>query len=350
MKTTGLKILTLLTGLSFLFFLNSCADADGSEKKDEEAGSFTYVQIMKAKSEPFVKYISLIGVAKPFKTADIAAEEGGIIAKFSKDKGAYVKDGEVILVLKNEVLKANLDAAKAQYDMAETNFRKQEEIYRQKVTSELQFLNSKYERDAAKANYELIKSRYEKTFIKAPFSGIVDQKYIEEGEFAGPGTPIITLVSIDRIKVEAGVPENYVNDVKAGNNVKVIFNDLEKAEYNEKISYVGSSIDRDNRTFLIEILILNKGRKIKPELNAEVKVEKEMYKDVVVIPENIVTETDQGNIVFVEENGAAKMRVVEVVSRFDNKAAVNRGLKEGENLIHVGYQNLIDGEKVKVLE
>ena len=352
MKKRSVEILIVVALITLSLLINACSDAGGTEKKEQENAEdgFTYVEVMKTKHEPFVKYITLIGAAKANQKANIASDEGGKIKKFLKDKGDYVEEGEVILVLDNDVLKASLDAVNAQYEMAEMNFKKQEDVYNQKVTSELQFLNAKYERDAAKANYELTKSRYDHTFIKAPFSGVLDMKFVEEGEFAAPGNPIIALVSIDRIKIEAGVPENYVNDVKKGNNVKIIFNDLDGETYTAKISYVGSTINTDNRTFPIEIEIPNKGRKIKPELNAEVKIERANFDKAVIVPEEVVAKTDQGNVVFVEENGIAKMRKVNVAGRFNNEAAIIEGLNEGDNLIHIGYQKLIDGEKVKILE
>jgi RND family efflux transporter MFP subunit len=343
----GILILSI-TAPSLFFY--SCADADGNEQKKEDPGSFVYVETQEVTFQTYASYISLIGVAKANQEADIAFDEGGKIEKFLKEKGSYVKEGDIILEIENSVLKAGLDAAKAQYEMAEMNFRKQEEIYNEKVTSELQYLNAKYERDAAKANYELINSRYEKTFVKAPFSGIIDMKYIEKGEFAPPGVPIVSIVSIDRMKVEAGVPENYVGDIKVGDNVKIVFNDLGGETYEEKISYVGSSINTDNRTFPVEVVIINRNRKIKPELSAVVKIEKGNFDKVTLVPEDIVSKTDLGNVVFVEENGLAKMRVVKVESRYENKAAISEGLNEGDNIILVGYQNLVDGEKVKVLE
>jgi RND family efflux transporter MFP subunit len=308
------------------------------------------VETKEIKMEPFVTYISLIGVAKAFQQADIAYDEGGKIEKYHKDKGSFVNEGDVIIEIENSVLKANLDAAKAQYDMSEVNFQKQEEIYKEKVTSELQYLNAKYERDAAKANYELIKSRYEKTFVKAPFSGVVDVKFIEEGEYAAPGAAIVSLVSMNMIKVEAGVPENYVDDVKVGDKVKVVFNDLGGKSFDEKISYVGSSINTDNRTFPIEIVLNNNNRQIKPELNAVVKIENKRFDKAAIIPEEVVSKTDLGNVVFIEKDGIAKMKIVQVKGRYENKAAVTEGLNEGDKLILVGFQNLIDGEKVKVLE
>jgi RND family efflux transporter MFP subunit len=328
----------------------SCDDSEGSEQKnDANKEPVAFVRTIKLKSEQFKDYIQVLGVAKAFHQANLSSDEGGRIKKFVKDKGYYVKNGGVILEMDNDVLRANLDAAKAQYDMAENNFVKQEKIYKENVTSELQYLNAKYERDAAKANYELMKARYERTFIKAPFSGIVDRKYVEMGELVLPGSPIVSLVNMFRIKIEAGVPENFVNRIKRGDSVKVIFKDLQDLEYRAVLSYVGNTITSENRTFPIEIHISNQDGKIKPELSAKVFIQIEKFDSAIIIPEETVTKTDLGYIVFIEEEGVAKMRVIDIISRTNNKVAVRDGLKEDENLIHVGFQNLVDGTKVKVV-
>jgi membrane fusion protein, multidrug efflux system len=347
MKSKLLKIVSLFLLPLGSLFLASCAESEGNNEKEEEE-VYTYVQIEEVSEQPYDDFISLRGVAKAYQKADLASEEGGKIKQFDMQKGSFVREGETILVIENAVLKATMDAAKAQYDMAETNFKMQEKIYQDKVSSEMQYLNSKYERDAAKANYELIKSRYEKSFIRAPFSGIIDQKFIEEGEIAPPGSPIISLVALDLIKIEAGVPENYVNQIKQGDKAIVAFQDLQDATYDEKISFVGSTISPDNRTFPVEILIRNQDRKIKPELSAIVKVMKEKVDGAVVIPEEVIVKTDFGYVVFVEKDGLAEMRNVEIISRNNNKAAIRSGLNEGDKLIIVGYQNLVNGEKIKV--
>ncbi|MDX1702514.1 MAG: efflux RND transporter periplasmic adaptor subunit [Melioribacteraceae bacterium] len=342
--------------LSFILILAlaliniSCGDSEGSEKKKNTNNEpSVFVRTLKLKSEQFTDNISVLGVAKAFHHANLSSDEGGRIKTFVNDKGRYVKEGEVIVELENDVLKANLDVAKAQYNMAESNFVKQEQIYKENVTSELQYLNAKYERDAAKGNYELIKARYERTFIKAPFSGIVDRKFVEMGELVLPGAPIVSLVNMFRIKIEAGIPENYVNSIKRGDSVKVIFKDLQNAEYRAVITYVGSTIISENRTFPIEILINNSEGRIKPELSAQVYIQKKKYDSAIIIPEEVTTKTDLGYAVFVEENGLAKMRIIKIISRSNNKIAVLSGLKEGENLIYIGFQNLVDGTKVKVV-
>jgi RND family efflux transporter MFP subunit len=350
MKSKSKLFLSLILLTAIAYLNTSCNDSAGSEQgKNTNNDPSVFVRTLNLKSEEFTDYISVLGVAKAFQEAKLSSDEGGRIKRFVKDKGYYVKKDEIIAELDNAVLKANLDAAKAQYDMAENNFLRQEQIYKENVTSELQYLNSKFERDAAKANYELIGARYERTFIKAPFSGIIDRKFVEMGELVLPGAPIVSLVNMFRIKIEAGVPENYVNKIKRGDSVKVIFKDLQNAEYRAVLSYVGSTITSDNRTFPIEIYINNSEKKIKPELSAQVSIQKEKYNSAFIIPEEVVTKTDLGYAVFIEEEGIAKMRIVEIISRKNNKVAVSSGLNEGENLIYVGFQNLVEGIKVKVV-
>lgn len=346
------KIIDLLTfGLTIpvLLLTVSCGDSEGSKQVNNNSEPTVYVKTLKLKSESFVDYISLLGVAKAYYHSNLSSEEGGKIKEFLKNKGSFVRKGEVILVLENDVLKSNMDAAKAQYDMAENNFSKQEQIYKEKVISELQFLNSQYERDAAKANYELFKTRYERTFIKAPFTGIVDAKFAEIGEMVLPGSPVVSVVSMYKIKIEAGVPENYVNMINKGDSVRIVFKDLGGATFMEKVSYVGNTISTDNRTFPIEININNREGIIKPELSAQIFVHKEKFSDAIVIPEETLTKTDLGYVVFVEENGVARMKVVEIISRSNNRIALKSGVKEGENLITVGFQSLVDGTKIKVV-
>jgi membrane fusion protein (multidrug efflux system) len=348
MKSYKIKSVIVIFAAVSILALQSCTDTEGTEKP-VDTQRVVYVKTQEIKYQPFVDYISLIGIAKAEKKAEIASDEGGIIKEYIKEKGQFAREGEIILIMDNDILKASLDAAKAQYDLSEINFKKQEQIYKDKVTSELQYLNSKYERDAAKANYDLIKVRYDKTFIKAPFSGVVDHKYYEEGEIAPPGVPIISFVKIDNIKIEAGVPENYVNGIKKGDKVKIVFNDLDGATYYESLSYVGNTLSPNNRTFPVEILINNRDKKIKPELNARVFIERENFEKAIVVPEEVLARTDYGYVVYAEEDGIAKMHVVEVISRYDNKVAIKNGLKEGQKLIVVGHQNLVNGEKVKAV-
>lgn len=345
MKRLSIFVLVLtITVLPLVFTACGDSSADQSAKPDEK---ITLVETAKVSTSPFTDEIRLIGVVKPMQTSQVASAEGGKIIKFLKDKGSFVNTGDVICVLDNTMLKANLDAAEANFKLAEVTFSKQEEIYKKNASSEYQFLQAKYQRDAAKAQYELTKERYENSFVKAPFSGVVDAKYLEVGEVAGPGIPIVTVINPGSVKVEVGVPEVFVQDVKLGTPVKVFFRELGK-EVAGRVSFVGKSISTNNRTFPIETLVPNTGGMLRPELKAEVRIQKKQYSEMIMIPENVVGVTDLGNVVFVAKDGKADMRVVTIAGRSDNKVAVSEGIQVGEDLIVVGFKSLIDGEKIKI--
>lgn len=342
-------VAAIIVSVTFVACSDSGATSEKNEKKKDDS-KFVLVETQKLKFEPFTSYITVIGTAKSDKSANLSADEGGKIKSFLKDKGSYVKKDEVILILDNDVIKANMDAAKAQFDLAEVNFQKQEKIYKQNASSEIQYLQAKYQRDAASANYELMKARYDRTFVKATFNGYIDNKFYEEGELAPPGLPIVTLINTDVIKVTAGISEAYISDVNAGDQVKIIFKDLNNAEYKGRISFVGKTIITSNRTFPVDVVISNPGNKIKPELNAELNIETGNFQEMIVIPENVIVRTDLGYVVFVAEKDKAKMKSVKVQSRKNNRAAIASGLTAGDELIVTGYQGLIDGENIKVVK
>jgi len=329
--------------------LVGCSDSEGNTKAKEEETKKVSVKIIELKSEKYSDFISVIGTVKPFQKALLSATEGGKITKFHKDKGEYVKKGETILEIDNELLKANLDATKAQFELAEITFQKQEMIYKQNVNSEIQYLQAKYGMEQLKANLKMIQTRYNNTFITAPFSGYLDYKFYEEGELAPVGQPIVNLINISKVSIEAGVPENFITSVKKGDITTVLVNAIGE-EYNGKISFVGTSVNATNRTFPIEITINNKEKVLKPELIAEVKIQTRNYDKMIIIPTEVITRVDEGYIVYVENNGKAESKEVTILKRTGDKVAVSEGLNNGDKLIIVGYQSLINGQAINVVD
>lgn len=345
-------LLIIIFSLLSLFQFTGCesSEANNNEKEENKNSVGVNVKIQKIQSEKYIDNIYVVGTAKAYQSVLISSEEGGKIKEVLKDKGAYVKTGDLILNLDFEVLKANMDAAKSQFDLANMNFEKASKVYKDNAISEANYLQTKYQLDAAKANYDLAKARYEKAFIKAPFNGFINEKFIEVGEIVLPSSPLVSLINTSRIKIVAGVPENYINQIRDNEEVTIRFKDLGNEERKGRVNFVSKTIVTTNRTFQIEVVLDNSNGKIKPELNADVYIKRKEYDEVFIIPAEILTNTEKGYCVYVEKNGIAELRVVEILNRTGNKVAVKTGLKNNENLIVVGFQNLVDGEKVIITE
>ncbi len=329
--------------------VQACSDTEGSESMQTEEVRAVSIQVKEIKSRQYTDYIPLIGVIQAVNKTSLSASEAARIGSIVQDKGSYVGKGDTILVMDNDVLKASLDAAEAQYKLDDITFEKQEIIYKENINSEYEFLQSKYRRDQSKANYELIKARYDRTFLIAPFNCVVDRRYYEIGEFVGPGIPILDLVSRDKFKVETGVPERYVGKIKKGDKARIKLKSVDAEELTGTVTYVGTSISTDNRTYPIEVVLDGNSEYLKPELAAEVYVRNGQYKNIFMIPEDVVMRLDDGYVVFVDENGIAKSKAVSILNRTGDNVAIQSGLSDGDNLIVVGYQNLIDGQRVKIV-
>jgi len=129
---------------------------------------------LKSLTTRLVDAIQVAGTVKAFEDVNISPEEGGVIKEWIAQKGQQVKKGDLIVTLKDEVIKAGYDAAEAQYRMADLNVEKQQKVFDQQGISDLQMKNFQYGRDAAKANADLMKARWERTQIRSTIDGVVE--------------------------------------------------------------------------------------------------------------------------------------------------------------------------------
>jgi membrane fusion protein (multidrug efflux system) len=214
-----LKVLAALLLSSLLVLIYSCGNK--SETKNQSESKLPLVKIEEIKPSSFQESFNVVGVVKPYATAKISSEEGGLILNILKNKGDRVSAGQVVVRLKKDVENASYEQALAQYELAKINFEKQKQLYEDNATTEIQYLTAKWQMEAAAKGLDVIKTHLSKGYIKSPISGVVDEKYMNKGEMSAPGVPILNIVDVSRVKITAGVPERFINDVKKGQNVKI---------------------------------------------------------------------------------------------------------------------------------
>lgn len=307
------------------------------------------VRIEVLKPARLVDGIEVAGTVKALEDVNLSPEEGGVVKSWVAHKGQHVKKGDLIVMLKDEVIKASYDAAEAQYKMAELTLEKQREVFQQQGISELQYKNLQYTRDAARANADLMKARWERTQLRSPIDGIVDNTIPNEGDFAPPGVPIARIVNTSVIKIQADVPELYSGSVSIGTPAVIFFDALPGDTLRGRVSFVGSTVSSANRSLPVEIILPNPYRKLKPEMVAKVRLLRETKSDAILVSENIIQLVDRDrSIVYVESNGRAEERRLKLGGRQGMMREVVEGLKAGDHLIVTGYQKVVDGSPVTV--
>ncbi len=328
---------------------SSCKKSDGA--KNAALVQQVNIKIENVKPSQLVDGIQIAGTVKAIEDASISPEEGGVVKQWVVEKGRAVKKGDIIILLNDDVIKAGYDAAVAQYKMADLNAQKQKKVFEEQGISELQYKNLLYARDAAKANADLMKARFERTKIKSPFNGTVENIIPNVGEFAPPGMPIARVVNTSMVKIQAEVPEKFAASLSPGVLADITFDALAEETIRGTVSFVGSTVSASNRTLIVEIVIKNPGGKLKPEMVAKVNLLREVKKNAILIDESLVQLVDRNRrIVYVENSGKAEERQIEIGGRQGSQLEVVHGLQIGDRLIVSGFQKLVNGSPVVITE
>ena len=207
-----------------VFLFASCGSKEGGAS-GQTGGSpderILPVQVQVVGSAPFRETLQLTGTIRAVDDITVSTEEGGVLKEWMVVRGAGVEAGQVIALINDDVLRPAFDAANAQYKIADLNFEKQKKVFDEAAVSELQMKSAEYSRDAAKAQADLAQARLDRTRVKSPISGVIEDRFADAGELLPPGSPLARVVSLHRVKAVINVPERYAGTISPGSRVSV---------------------------------------------------------------------------------------------------------------------------------
>jgi RND family efflux transporter MFP subunit len=339
-----------------------CSPSEGAEANAQQVDPIdtTGVRVINVAVTPavrstFVDYVRVVGEVAAMQDVTLSAEETGTIARFLVEKGARVAKGDVIAKIDDTVLQAQVDEAKAMTDIAQEEYSRRRRLWEDdQVGSEIAYLQTKSAAEAASARYRILQARLDRTELRAPVNGIFDEKYVEVGELVAPGTRVARVVATAQVKITGGVPERYALDIRRGDSAVVTLDVLPDRSFVGTIRFVGASVDPDNRTVPVELVLNNPGGVLKPQMVANVQIARARLPDVIVVPQEVVQRTEAGYQVFVtgDRDGRpiAMARPVELGPSHENRVVIRSGLNEGDPLITTGYRMVDDGSLVRIVE
>lgn len=349
---TKLKLILILPVILLILIasvLFGCGKGGVETKDQPDEKKLPLVKVKVIEPSSYSDNFKVTGVIKPFTSAKVSSEEGGLITYLTKNKGSYVRKGEILARIKKDVELASLEQTEAQVELARMNYEKQKQLYEENATTEIQYLTSKWQYESVIRGADILKQRLKTGFVRSPISGVVDDKFMNKGEMSAPGSPIFSIIDISTVKVSAGVPEMYLTKVKHGQNVKITIDVLSGVEFDGKISFIAPALTGTSRTFEIEILINNRDKTLKPGMNANVMISEFTKENAIVINQDMIVDYGDVQYVFILEGDIAKKRELKLGGRNNNQVLIESGLNAGDKLITDGFQALKDGDKVQVV-
>ncbi|HAS45653.1 MAG TPA: efflux RND transporter periplasmic adaptor subunit [Microscillaceae bacterium] len=324
---------------------------DPSYAKAKKEAKTTLVSTIPVSKESFTSYVEVRGTVKSDKNVILNAQTQGLVTYIPVQEGQLVGAGQLLVSQENSVMVNQLEEVKTQLKLAEALFKRQDNLWKKKIGTEIQYLTAKNNKESLERKIKTIQAQMALSSITAPFTGVIDEIFVKKGQNVGPMNQILRLVSLNTVQIQADVSEAYLGRISRGDKVKIKFPSLD-IERVAAIKTIGQVINPDNRTFRIELELPNTNRLLKPDLQAIVEMEDFTAKDALVIPSNLIQKDKAGEFVYVLSKKDGKTLAKKVLIRrganAKNRTLVKRGLKGDELLIEQGFRDVSEGGLVKV--
>lgn len=307
------------------------------------------------KESLFIHFVELQGSVSTKQNIVVFPEYSGVLSNVYVKEGQSVKKGQILAKIDDGGLKQQLAQLQIQADLAKTTYERQQRLWDQKIGSEIQYLQYKSSYEAQQKAVSQLQEQLEKTIVRAPFSGIIDDIITDEGSFVSPGiSQLLRIINLDDMYIDTNVPERYISDITKDKEVMVEFPVLGKTVVS-KIRQTGNYINPANRTFKVEVYVPNAGDHIKPNLTAKLKINDYTNPKAILIPQSIISENALGQqYVYIITNksgnkGTAKQVIIETGRTQGDYIEILSGLENGDEIIDEGARSVEDGQEVKIL-
>jgi membrane fusion protein, multidrug efflux system len=296
----------------------------------------------------FNNYVELQGSVVADEQVFITGRVPGSVSKVYIKVGDRIRAGQVVAEIDDDMVLQQMEEIKKRLELANDIYLKQEALWKQNIGSEVQYLSAKNNKEALDKTIATIQRSRELYQVKSPIDGVVDECLVKVGQAAAPGIPMATVVNFSKLKVKVDAPETYAGKIRQGNAVVVLFPDLKK-EVSSKISYIGAAVNPANRTFKVEIPIRANEAGLLPNMATTVRVINYSNGSAIAVPINLIQkDLSNTDFILVESAGRAKKMPVKIGQMYGEKAEILSGLKTGDKIITVGFQDLNEGDAVKV--
>jgi len=329
------------------------AEISGSESANPEA-AYPTVILAKLEPRPFIHSLKIQGTIESDNNILIPARASGIIKKIYVKQGDQVQAGHLLAELDGIIFEKNIEELSINLELASTVFEKQKRLWEKEIGSEIQYLQAKTNKEGLEKKLATIREQYELTKIKSPITGTVDEVLIRENEGTAAGFGTIRVVNFNNLKITAQVSEANIGQLKKGDPVEVEIPVIGKV-FQATIKSLSQVIDASNRTFPIEISVPVAAGEIRPNMLSVLNIHNYTNVQALAVPINTVQRTENFNFLFLAKAADTtgdlwKVERREVTTGLDDgrRVEIIRGLSAGEFVVTAGFQDLADGQLVKV--
>jgi membrane fusion protein (multidrug efflux system) len=359
-KALAKPLSQLLVLLACGLLASACQRASAAQDTPgTQSAPAPHVDTAVAAEQEVPRYLFVTGSLAPREQADVAAGTAGRVFSTHVERGMRVSKGAPLAALDRRTASAAALETEAQVRVATTQLRVAEQDCKraQKLVASGAINGAEAEhaqgqcdaaRDAqraAEARKEIASVALGDATVRAPFAGVVAERFVSSGEYVTASTRVATIMSIDALRVELSLPESAVTDVHEGTPIDFSIAGDHGFPRHAVIRYVGPGVQRSARDQVVEAIVDNADHSLRPGLFAMARLAVGSSK-LPIVPRAALSSIDGVDRVLVVNNGVVARRVVAIEDVLSDSIAVTLGLRAGERVVVPYVESLQDGAHV----
>ncbi|RUO46769.1 MULTISPECIES: efflux RND transporter periplasmic adaptor subunit [Idiomarinaceae] len=329
--------------LVFLWIASGFIFRGDTEKTNATKSNLPSVAVRNSQAQLVARELTLNGEIRPNQQLNIRARTDGMLEMIA-DSGAEVSQGDVIAKLSIDDREVQRTQAEAQVKKAQSDFNATKKLIEQNLSSQSQLQALEAQLEAARAQLRRITFDIENTELTAPVSGVINQRFIEQGAYVSAGNQVLELIDNDPLIAIINVQQSQIHRLKL--NMPATVKLIGGTDRQGQVSFIAPIADPQTRTFRVEITIPNQNDPIPSGMSAEVTIETNNVKAHKISAAQIkIDAAGRMGVLTINDNNETRFSPV-TVERADVNALWVSGLDDETRLVIISHSSLTAGQKV----
>jgi membrane fusion protein, multidrug efflux system len=301
------------------------------------------VEVAVARTDTVVDAIEATGQVEAIQAIELRPDIEGRVTEIPANEGTEVAEGAPLVRIDDQELKAQVAKAEADRDLARQALTRTRELLSQKASSASDLEKAEATARSTQAELDLLTIRLGRTTVRAPFAGVVGQRYISLGDYVTTSTRLVSLQTVNPQRVAFTVPERFATRLKRGQRVAFRVASLTGEEFEGVVDFIDPVVQLPARTILIKAVVPNPRRQLAAGMFAEARLATEVRPRAVIIPEDALLPLQGAFFVWISKDSKATRRQVGIGVRTPGFVEVKSGVEAGEQVVVAGQERLFEG-------
>jgi membrane fusion protein (multidrug efflux system) len=305
------------------------------------------VDVDSARRQSVVDAVRATGRIEAVQAVELRPDEQGRVTLLQFQEGQSVEAGTPLIKIDDAMLLAQAERAAADRDLARQQLERVQRLRAENASSPADLERAQAAARSAEAAVALLALQIERTTVRAPFGGVVGQRFVSVGDYVTTGTRLLTLQTVDPQRAVIEVPERHAEQLRPGQTVQFTVAAQPDRVFSAQVEFIDPIVQSTSRTITVKARAPNASRILRPGMFIEARLTTGTRAHAIVVPEDAVQPMRTANVVWAVIDKKASRRAVQLGARAQGVVEILSGIEAGEQVVVGGLERMAEGMPVE---